>query len=240
LEAVDVNWPEDFELANLIASGIRERSRRLLSNIKHHMTSSLLSDLLDDLGYQNQVIRILTPNLPDVKILGRAKTLKLRELESGEDFRGIYNALESYNFIIPGDVIVVQNAVPAYAYFGELNAHLAVRCGAEGVVIGGGTRDSFEVRRLGLPVFSSGYTCQDVRKRATTESMNKPIEIEKVFISPNELIFGDSEGVVVIPKEVEALIISEVFQRVALEEKILVDLSRGAELETLVKKYGFF
>ncbi|MGM7317981.1 cytidylyltransferase domain-containing protein [Idiomarina sp. ST10R2A5] len=240
LEAIDVNWPEEFELANLIAAGLREQDRRLLTNIRNHLTSSMLSDILDDFGYSNQVIRGLTPNIPEAKFLGRAKTLKLRKLKKGEDFKGIYSALHSYDTIIPNDIILVENDTPDYAYFGELNANLAIRAGASAVVVGGKTRDSSEVLKLGLPVFSSGYTCQDVRKRATMASLNKTINLSGVSVSPGSLVFGDAEGLVVIPKVIEKEVIEEIYTRASNEKKILVDISMGAEVSSLVKNYGFF
>jgi regulator of RNase E activity RraA/CMP-N-acetylneuraminic acid synthetase len=240
LEAVDVNWPEDFELANLIASGMRERDRRLLANIKNQLTSSLLSDLLDDFGYPGQIVRGLHPNFQGAKIFGRAKTLKLRQLQPGEDFRGIYEALQSYETVVPNDIIVVENETPDYAYFGELNANLAVRAGAAGVIVGGRTRDSAEVMRIGLPVFATGYICQDVRKRATTESINKPIQLNGVRICAEDLVFGDPEGVVVIPRQIEVEVMNELYKRASNEKKILVDISMGAEVDALVKNYGFF
>lgn len=240
LEAVDVNWPEEFELANLIAAGIREQDRRLLANIKNHLTSSMLSDLLDDFGHSNQIVNGLSPNFVDAKFLGRAKTLKLRRLNDGEDFKGIYTALKSYNTIIPNDIIVVENETPDYAYFGELNANLAIRSGASAVVVGGKTRDAVEVRKVGLPVFSTGYTCQDVRKRATTESINKTINLNGVVIGPGDLMFGDAEGIVVIPKKIEKEVIAEIYKRASNEKQILVDISMGADVDSLVKNYGFF
>jgi regulator of RNase E activity RraA/CMP-N-acetylneuraminic acid synthetase len=240
LDAIDVNWPEEFDLANLIAAGIRESDRKLLANLRGHLSSSLLSDLLDDFGFSSQVIKGLSPNISGVKFLGRAKTLKLRLLNEGEDFKGIYHALNSYKTIIPNDIIFVENECPEYAYFGELNANLAIRAGAAAVVVGGKTRDSQEVLKIGLPVFSAGYTCQDVRKRATTESINKRISIGGVSISSGELVFGDSEGVVVIPKSIEADVIDEIFKRANNEKKILIDISMGADLDSLVKNYGFF
>jgi regulator of RNase E activity RraA/CMP-N-acetylneuraminic acid synthetase len=240
LDAVDVNWPDEFEFANLIAAGIRENDRKLLANLKGHLSSSLLSDLLDDFGYPSQVIRGLIPNVNGVKFLGRAKTVKLRKLNEGEDFKGIYHALNSYKTIIPNDIILVENEVPDYAYFGELNANLAIRSGAAAVVVGGKTRDSQEVLKIGLPVFSSGYTCQDVRKRATTESINKRITINGVIVKAGDLVFGDAEGIVVIPQLIERDVIDEIIKRASNEKKILVDISMGADVDSLVKNYGFF
>lgn len=240
LEAIDVNWPEDFKLANLIAAGKREKSRKLLGNIKNHLSSCMLSDLLDDLGYPNQVVKGLKPNISGAKLLGRAKTLKLRKLREGESFKGIYDALHSYATVIPNDIIVVENEVPDYAYFGELNANLAIRSGASGVIVDGVTRDHEEVSSTGLPVFARGYSCQDVRKRATTDSFNKTIHLNGIEVEPECLIFADSEGVIVIPKKIEGKVIDEVYKRAANEKKILAEISEGVDVRTLTQKYGFF
>ena len=240
LEAIDVNWPDDFKLAELIAAGEREKSRKLLGNIKNHLSSCILSDLLDDLGYPDQVLKGLSPNFEGAKLLGRAKTLKLRALREGEPFKGIYDALYSYDTIIPDDIILIENEVPEYAYFGELNANLAIRSGASGVIVNGMTRDNAEVMTTGLPVFAKGYTCQDVRKRATTESFNKTICLNGITVQPDSLVFADSEGVIIIPKEIEGEVIEEVYKRAANEKKILAEISSGVDVATLTKRYGFF
>ncbi|HHF0510659.1 MULTISPECIES: cytidylyltransferase domain-containing protein [Vibrio] len=240
LEAIDVNWPDDFALAELIAAGQREKSRKLLGNIKNHLTSCILSDLLDDLGYPNQVVKGLSPNISGTKLLGRAKTLKLRALKEGECFKGIYNALHSYDTIVPDDLILIENETPEYAYFGELNANLAIRSGAAGVIVNGMTRDNEEVLSTGLPVFSSGYTCQDVRKRATTDYFNKSIMLNGIKVEPENLVFADSEGVIIIPKAIENTVIEEVYKRAANEKKILSEIAEGVDVDTLTSKYGFF
>lgn len=240
LESIDVNWPEDFALAELIAAGKREKDNRLFGNIKNHLTSCMLSDIMDDLGYHQQIIKGLSPNMSGGKVLGRAKTLKLRALTDGEDFKGIYNALYSYETIVPGDVILVENETPEYAYFGELNANLAVRSGATGVIVDGMTRDSQEVITTGLPVFARGFTCQDVRKRATMESFNKTISIQGVKVAPGSLVFGDPEGVIVIPRHIEQTVINEVYKRASTEKRILADISEGVSVDDLTRDYGFF
>lgn len=240
LEAIDVNWPEDFKLAELIAAGLREQERKLLQNIKHNLTSSMLSDILDDMGYPNQIIKGLHSNIHESKLLGRSKTLKLKKLDDNEDFKGIYNALLSYETIVPDDIIVVENETEEYAYFGELNANLAIRAGACGVITNGKTRDYNEVTRMGFPVFSKGYTCQDVRKRATTAYYNKTISISGIQIEPDSLIYADNEGAVVIPKTIEADVIQEVYKRTSNEKSILSEIASGISVQDLTEKYGFF
>lgn len=238
-EAIDVNYPEDFELATLLAAGMREKDRVLFDNLKSQLNSSMLSDLLDDLGYSS-VISGLKPNLSGAKIFGRAKTLKLRKLKEGEDFRGIYDALQSYHTIVPNDVIIVENEINDYAYFGELNANLAIRSGATGAVIGGVTRDSADVEKLGFPVFSSGYKCIDVRGRATLEGINVPINIEDVSVLPGDLVFADNEGVVIIPKEVEDKLLKLAIETCMKEKSVLLDIAKGISVDELVERNGAF
>jgi regulator of RNase E activity RraA len=219
--------------------GKREQERKLLDNIKTHLTSSMLSDILDDLDI-NGVLMNYNLNLKDKKIFGKAKTLKLRVLSEGEDYKGIYNALYSYNTIIPNDIIVVENELSQFAYFGELNANLAIRSGACGVIVGGVTRDTAEVAKLGLPVFSKGSSCKDVRQRATLESYNKTINLDGVKISPNDLIFGDCDGVIIIPKKYEKIVLEKAFNVVQNEKNILLDIANGMDVDYLTKNHGFF
>jgi len=239
LEAIDVNYPDDFELANLIAVGKREKERNLLDTIKSHLTSSMLSDILDDLEI-NGVLQNFNLNLKDRKIFGKAKTLKLRAMKDGEDYKGIYTALDSYSTIIHNDIILVENELSDFAYFGELNASLAIRAGASGVIIGGATRDTFEVQKLGLPIFSKGFTCKDVRKRAVTESYNKTIKIDGISISPNDLIFGDCDGIIVIPRKFEKQVLDMAFEVIKTEKNILLDIANGVDVNKLVNSHGLF
>lgn len=238
-EAIDVNYPEDFELANLIAVGKRAEKRRLLNNIKTHLTSAMLSDILDDMDIKG-VIGGPRPNIENVKVFGRAKTLRLRELREGEDFKGIYEALHTYETIVPNDIIVVENEVSQFAYFGELNANLAIRSGASAAIIGGMTRDTVEVKKLGFPVFAKGNTCRDVRKRATVDHYNKRVTIEGVPVCPEDLVFGDRDGIIVIPKKNEDAVLKRAFDIIRNEKNLLIEISKGKAIGELTEDHGFF
>jgi len=241
LEATDVNWPEDFEFAQLIAAGKREKHRQLLQNLALILSSALLSDLLDDLGYTNQIIRGLGYcSVGEARVLGPAKTMKLREIATNEDFRGIYKALDHYETLVPGDVICIENSTPEYAYFGELNANMAIRQGVKGVIVGGMTRDCSDVKRTGLPVFSSGYTCQDVRGRAVLESMNQTIEVNGVNVCPGDMLFADNEGVAVIPRGLTESVFKLIRERFKNERGIISDIASGATVGELLGTRGNF
>jgi regulator of RNase E activity RraA len=239
LEAIDVNYPDDFILANYVAAGMRERERHLFKNLASKITSSVLSDIIDDFGLQTTILG-LSLNLKQKKVLGRAKTLKIRALGVGEDYRGIYQALKSYETIVPNDIIVVENQCGELAYFGELNANLAIRSGAIAAIIGGKTRDSSEVAGIDFPVFSTGTVCKDVRNRATVESINKTIEVFGVKVSPNDLVFGDSDGIIVIPKKFEADVLKRVKETISKERTILYDILSGKEIKDILSDNGDF
>lgn len=239
IEAVDVNYPDEFELANFIAAGMREKERQLFKNLAYKLTSSMLSDIMDDLGCDT-TITSLSLNLGNKKLLGRSKTLKIRELNENEDFRGIYNALDSYKTIVPNDIIIVENECSDFAYFGEMNANLAIRAGAIGAIIGGKTRDTKEVIDLDFPVFSTGAKCKDVRKRATLESINKKINMFGVEIYPNDLVFADNDGIVVIPKRYEEEVIKKALETINKEKNILSDIMNGKSISDILKNNGEF
>lgn len=240
LEALDVNWPDDFELAHLVAAGKREKVRMNYKLLASYLSTPIFSDILDDLLCSSQVIRGLSSPIQNAKFIGRAKTLHLRVIEEGEDFRGIYDALNHYETVVPGDVLVVQNDCYNYAYFGQLNASLAIRRGVVGVVTNGKTRDSQEVASIQLPVFAAGITCQDVRKRAVVQSMNQKIFLQDVCVMPGDLIIADAEGVVVIPQAMEEKILELAAEKVANENAIVRDILNDVMPPAIIEARGAF
>lgn len=239
IEAVDVNYPDDFELANFIAAGIRENERKIFRNLSHLLSSPILSDIFDELDIRNQIIPGLKLNIEAKKILGRAKTLKIKKREDN-DKNSIYDALLTYKTIVPNDIIVVENEAPEYAYFGELNANLAIRAGAIGAIIGGNTRDQAEVKKLQFPVFSMGYNCQDIKHKGTVANFNKKIIIGNVTIYPNDLIFADGEGIVVIPQKFETQVLNIAKEVLKKENKIVNEVADGIDVQEIRNRHGDF
>jgi regulator of RNase E activity RraA/CMP-N-acetylneuraminic acid synthetase len=240
LESVDVNWPKDFEMANLIAIGLREQERRLFQNLKLQLNSPLLSDVMDDLKLSGVLSKDFHLNLPDQKIFGRAKTMQIDICADDDDFRKIYDGLNLYDHVVSNDIIVVANHVPGYAFFGELNANLAIRSGAVGAIIDGVTRDMPDTCRMGFPVFAKGNHCKDTRKHGVVGSRNKTIVVDGVSIHKDDLIFGDSDGIVVIPSKHEKTILEEALKRKNNEAGILLAIAQGIGTDELVKQFGLF
>ena len=240
MEAIDVNWPQDFELANLIAVGLREQERRLFQNIKLLLSSASLSDILDDMGINGVLSKEFHLNVPNQKIFGRAKTMQIDLCPDDDDFTKIYDSLNLYDHVVSNDIVVVANKIPDYAFFGELNANLAVRAGAIGAIIDGVTRDTRETSDMGFPVFAKGNYCKDTRKRGIVTSRNKTVIIDGISVHKDDLIFGDKDGIVVIPKMYEREVIERALESLKKERLILIDVAQGVETSELVQRYGLF
>lgn len=240
IEAVDVNYPLDFEFAEIVAKGQKSEENRRLAFLCNLINSAMLSDVMDDLGLHDFVITGLRCNIDGSKLFGRARTLKIRKLEEGEDFNGIYDALKSYAEISDNDIIIVENECPDLAYFGELNTMLSIRSGASGTIVGGVTRDRDNVKKIGYPVFSKGYNCRDVRKRATLDSFNRKISIDGVEISPSDLVFADNDGVIVIPAKYEKNILQAIVDKLNQEHNVASDIASGNNASDIYVKNGAF
>lgn len=237
IEAVDVNWPEDLLLAETIAAGKKAKENLFLQSLVPYLSSSMISDITRELGHRLSLPRELVGR---GRFLGRAKTLLLDRPKSGESWEGIYEGLKTYQFIRPGDVIMVENRVPDYAYFGNLNAQLAIRSGAVGAVIDGVTRDSDAVDKLGLPVFSRGNYCVDIKFEGTVRSMNMPIQIGGVNIKNGDFVFADSDGIIVIPMNLWDRVRGLIFKGIEKEWRVGMAVALGEDPEKIFEQFGQF
>lgn len=240
IELIDVNTPEEFALAEIVATGILAEETRRLRLLGTFLSSPILSDICDDLGVNAVLSRHFHCNLPHRRVIGRARTLEIRRTDPGESPTGIYDALQSYKLIANNDIIVVKNNLPEYAYFGEMNMSLAIRSGASAAIIDGVTRDSAATIKGDFPVYARGVYCRDIKGRGTVKSMNEPVEIDGVRIDPSSLIFADQDGIVVLPPKYEEEILRRAVDVLVAEKNILADVCSDVEIDMLVERNGFF
>ena len=243
-EQIDVNDKDDLVFAETYAKGVKRIEIERLNLLKHFISSAALSDLLDDIGIEKGemcggVVSGFKSNFGSV-LFGRANTLRLRTLRDGENYEGIYDALLSYDGITENDIIVVENEQISNAYFGDLNARLAIRAGAAGAIIDGATRDKSATVNLHFPVFSRGYNSQDVKRRATTDYINKPVKVGGVTIHPKDLIFADDGAVVVIYQKHEQEILERALKTFQTENTIVRDIVNGVSIKSIIMNNRFF
>jgi regulator of RNase E activity RraA/CMP-N-acetylneuraminic acid synthetase len=238
-EAVDLNWPDDLGLAERISAGYRAAHNARLDAIRPHLNASLLADICKERGIQ----ALLPPGFKRISgrsVLGVAKTLELRKLRDGDDWKGIYTALGSYDFVRPGDVIVVNNQVEGKAYFGDLNANIAVRSGAVGAIVDGYTRDSVELNALEFSVFAMDIHCDDIKYEGTVNAMNRPIQIGNVTINNGDYIYADDDGVLAIPRAMWPTVRDESMAALKKEFDIRYAIIMGEDVEKVLTAHGAF
>lgn len=238
-EAVDLNWPDDLSHAERISAGYRAAHNAQLDAIRPHLSASLLADICKE----RKVPALFPPGFNRVSgrsVLGVAKTLQLRKLREGDDWKGIYTALASYEFVRPGDVIVVQNDVSDRAYFGDLNANIAVRSGAVGAVVDSFTRDSVELNALEFSVFARGIHCNDIKFEGTVHSMNGPVRIGDVVINNGDYIYADDDGVLAIPRALWHTVRDEAMAALKKEFDIRYAILMGEDIAKVLASHGAF
>ncbi len=239
LETIDVNYSDEFILAETIMRGLAQKENQEFQLLSKFLNSAVFSDILSEMGMDN-VITGLSLNLENKRIMGRANTLKIRALNDGEDYRNIYKGLESYEEMSQGEVIIVENEIPDRAYFGELNASFAIRAGAQATIIGGVTRDVNEVSMMDYPVFSEGYCSKDVRYYGAIEGHQCPIKIREVTVNPGDIIFADRCGVVCIPKKYEKEVIKKAYETMNKESRVRTQILLNKNAKDIFDKEGEF
>ena len=197
-----------------------------------------VSDALDSLNLKGATWGV-RPMWSCPRIVGRAVTMKIKPagLEQPKQHLGTA-PIEAAN---GGDIIVIDNGGKLeFSCWGGLLALSAKLKGLSGVVIDGATRDSAATTRLDFPVFSKGTWAQDTKKRGIVTSRNCPVVIDGVTIRKDDLVFGDRDGVVVIPRRLEETVIARALEALEQETRITLDVARGVHARELVTRYGFF
>ena len=134
--------------------------------------------------------------------------------------------------------LVTRDARPRIAPWGGLLSTASKARGAAGCVTDGLIRDTAEIRRLGLPVYHRGIAPLDSKGRGAIREVDVPVFCDDVRIEPGDLIFGDADGVVVVPAKVEAQVLEIAFTKLKAEGHSMRELRAGSYLRDVYAKYG--
>lgn len=205
--------------------------------IQRKLYSAVVSDILDDLKISD---RAMSPNVrpihPDHVVVGKARTMLFMEIF--EVYDDPYKLeIEAVDSLEPGDVVVqTTNGSCRITPWGSLLSNAAVARGARGAIIDGFVRDAKRIIELGFPVFSTGMFPLDSKGRGYLVSYDRPIECGGVYMTSGDLIFGDYDGVVVIPHEAEEQVIAKALEKAEKEELFLKELRAGRHLKDIYAK----
>lgn len=164
---------------------------------------------------------------PGAKVAGPAFTVR----GIGGDNLALHNAVLAAP---AGSVLVVDLQGAASGHWGEVLAVAAQHRGIAGLIVDGGVRDSEEMAAMDFPVFSRCVTVVGTVKDYPGD-MRSPVRVGGIVVHTGDLVVGDADGVVVLPQDSAAAIISRADQRVADEQRIIADIRAGKTTLELYK-----
>lgn len=206
----------------------------LFEMMKKELYSAVLGDILDKMHYFHQFLpQRIQPIDTDMVVVGRAMTVleadAFEELSNGQNpimKKPFGLMLEALDDLKENEVYICTGSSPAYALVGELMCTRMQILKSAGAVVNGFHRDTKGILELDFPCFSDGRYAQDQGPRGKVIDYRVPIEIEGVRINPGDIIFGDMDGVLVIPQEVEVEVIQKAYEK-ATGEKMVAEAIRG-------------
>ena len=208
--------------------------------IKEHLYVPVVCDVLDGMGYRNQVMhQRLRPLDPDNSvIIGRARTFRWMDTDYiDDDLYGL--EIDAMDALGKGDVVVHStDAAGTNAPWGELMSTIAKRNGATGCICDSMIRDCRKIMGIQFPVFYTGIRPLDSLGRGRVMAYDVPVRCGEVLVNPGELIFTDFDGIVVIPRGIEDEVLSLAFDKVNRENQSRHDLENGDSLRTVFDRYG--
>ncbi|HHY49187.1 MAG TPA: RraA family protein [Alphaproteobacteria bacterium] len=218
----------------------------LFATIREELFTAVVGDVLDRLGYLNQFLPAgIMPLHTSMRLVGRAMPVLEADVFAatsssagplaGKPFGLLFEALDD---LAPGEIYVATGASLRYALWGGLMSTRALHLRAAGAVLDGYVRDAGEIERLGFTVFSRGTYAQDQGPRGKVVDFRCPVAIGGVAIEPGDLLFGDREGVLVIPRAVEAEAVRLALEKVRAENEVALAIRNGMSAVEAFARYG--
>ena len=190
------------------------------------LDTAALSDAMDKLGIAGQCLGI-KPRDPGFRLIGRAFTIRYGPAMKPPGSVGDY-----IDDLAPGTVVVIDNGGREDAtVWGDILTFLAHQKKLGGTVIDGACRDTALCLRLGYPVFSRSYSMRTGKDRVQVEAYGDPVNVGDARVCPGDLLVGDADGVVVLPREHEAAILAAAESISQAEDGIRALLKDGARLD---------
>ncbi len=216
-------WQNDAELFRLIQSVLY---------------TPVVGDILDALGCYHQFLpQPVQPALTTMKLAGRAMPVVMIDVY-GPQKKPFGLLTEALDQLQPGEVYIASGGDMRSAYWGELLTATARMRGAAGAVVNGFHRDTPQMLAQNWPVFSRGRFAQDSSVRTQVVDFRCPLEVGGVWVEPGDLIFGDLDGVVVVPRRHEREVISRALEKARGEKRVRQDIEAGMSSTDAFKKYG--
>jgi 4-hydroxy-4-methyl-2-oxoglutarate aldolase len=198
------------------------------------LDTATLSDALDRLGIAGQCHRI-KPRDTRFRMTGRAFTILYGPAATPPGTVGDY-----IDDVPPGSIVVLDNGGREdVTVWGDILTEIAHRRGLGGTVIDGICRDVALCIELGYPVYSRGHWMRTGKDRVQVEAINVSVNIGEARVRPGDLLRGDADGVVVIPREHEDSVLAAATEIHHAEQQIREAARGGMRLDEARKQFRY-
>ncbi|NOU97834.1 RraA family protein [Paenibacillus sp. LMG 31456] len=212
---------------------------KMFELMRQNLYSAVICDTLDELGYFNQAMRedIRPLELGGI-VIGYAKTILAADVYHIHD-NPYEKEIAAIDSIKPDEVVVAgTNHSKRNGMWGELLSTASKMRGANGAIIDGLIRDTQKIIELGFPVYCTGFKPVDSKGRGIVIDYDCPVEVGGVLVHPGDVIFGDDDGVAVIPFGVFEETVNRALSKVESENHTRQELLDGKLLKDVYEKYG--
>ena len=219
----------------------------LFALMRGKLFPAVVGDILDTLGFMRQFLSpTIRPLRPEMVVIGRAMpVLEANAFSASEpDGRGPLSAqafgllFQALDDLKRHEVYVATGCAPQFALWGGLMTTRAMHLKAAGAVLDGYSRDTPEVLEAGFPVFSLGGYAQDQGARGKVVDYRIGVEINGVRVQPGDIVFGDLDGVLVIPREAEEEAIRRALEKASTENQVRAAIERGMSTVEAFRTFG--
>ena len=219
----------------------------LFAHMREGLFSAVIGDVMDMMGHTHQFLppRIM-PLREDMVVVGRAMPVLEADDFGGEgpgraggDLNQPFGLmLQALDDLRENEVYICTGSSPNYALWGELMSMAASNRGAAGAVVNGYSRDTRGILAQNFPCFSYGRYAQDQRPRGKVIDVRCTIEIEGVRVQPGDLVFGDLDGVCIIPREIEEEVFRRAWEKAHGEKQVFEAIKNGMGAQAAWDKFG--
>ena len=210
----------------------------LFDLFRSELYTPVVGDVLDTLGLVHQFLpQPIQPMLSGMKLIGRAMPVLMIDVY-GVQAQPFGKLTEALDQLEPGDIYLASGGAMRCAYWGEILTATARQRGANGAVINGYHRDTPQILEQDWPVFSRGRYAADSGVRTKVIDYRCPIEVGQVTVQPGDLVFGDLDGVLIVPRAVEAEVVERALEKVRGEKMVRREIDGGMSSTQAFAKYG--
>jgi 4-hydroxy-4-methyl-2-oxoglutarate aldolase len=207
--------------------------------VRESLSSALVCDALDAEGFRHQSPRLrLRPMTVEGVAVGRCRTTLWADM-AHTDPRPYELELAAIDACRRGDMLIAAaGGSMRSGIWGELLSSAAQNSGCAGVIVDGAVRDVRRMRALGFPVFARGTSPYDSKDRQRVIDIDVPVEIDGVIFTPGDLVVADEDGVVVIPRRVEATVLDRAWAKAQKENRVRAAIRSGMKAAEMFEHFG--